>query len=55
MGNRLMDAARDGLAFAGVGLVSYGAWLVYKPAGFIACGVLLLAVSVVGVFRGRGE
>lgn len=54
MGTRFLEAARDIAAFAGVGLVSYGAWLVYPPAGFIACGVLLLIISAVGVFRGQG-
>lgn len=28
---------------AAVGLIGYGAWLIYEPAGFIAGGVLLLA------------
>lgn len=28
---------------AGLLLVSYGAWAVYEPAGFVAAGVLLLA------------
>jgi hypothetical protein len=36
----------DVLGFSGVGLVSYGAWLVYRPAGFIICGGLLLAAVV---------
>ncbi|YCK35163.1 hypothetical protein ACNF49_14070 [Actinomadura sp. ATCC 39365] len=31
---------------AGLGLVSYGAWLWWRPAGFIAAGVLLLADRV---------
>lgn len=26
----------------GMGLIAYGAWLVYEPAGFIVGGVLLL-------------
>lgn len=34
--------APDSMIMAGVGLVSYGAWLVYEPAGFITGGVLLL-------------
>jgi hypothetical protein len=36
-------ALRDMAGLAGVGLVSYGAWLAYHPAGFIAGGGLLLA------------
>lgn len=33
----------DGAGVAGVGLVAYGSWLVYAPAGFIVAGVLLIA------------
>lgn len=34
---------RDGAGLAGVGLVSYGAGLVYAPAGYITAGLLLIA------------
>jgi hypothetical protein len=37
---------RDACGVAGVVLLSYGAWLVYAPAGFITGGVLLLAGAV---------
>ncbi|WP_037852945.1 hypothetical protein [Streptomyces sp. NRRL S-1824] len=30
----------------GVGLVAYGAWLAWRPAGFLAAGALLLADQV---------
>ena len=30
---------------AGLLLVAWGAWLVYRPAGYIVAGVLLLAAS----------
>ena len=30
----------------GVGLVSYGAWLIYPPAGFITAGILLIVGSL---------
>lgn len=33
---------RDLAGLCGVGLVSYGAWLIYPPAGFIAGGILLI-------------
>ena len=33
---------RDLAGLCGVGLVSYGAWLVYPPAGFITGGLLLI-------------
>ena len=35
---------RDAAGLGGAGLCSYGAWLIYQPAGFIAGGVLLLWV-----------
>lgn len=34
---------RDLAGLSGVGLVSYGAWLVYPPAGFIVGGSLMIA------------
>ena len=34
--------ARDLAGLCGVGLVSYGAWLIYTPAGFITAGILLI-------------
>jgi hypothetical protein len=30
---------------AGAGLVSYGAWLAWAPAGFVVAGVFLLALD----------
>ncbi|WP_431861395.1 hypothetical protein [Azospirillum sp.] len=35
----------------GAGLVSYGAWLVYEPAGYIVGGAMLLTVGVVSALR----
>lgn len=37
---------RSAIAIGGAGLIAYGAWLVYAPAGFIVGGILL----IVGVF-----
>jgi hypothetical protein len=34
---------RDLAGLCGVGFVSYGAWLVYPPAGFIVGGSLMTA------------
>lgn len=39
----LPEALADLAGIAGAGLVSYGAALVYHPAGFIAGGALLVA------------
>jgi hypothetical protein len=33
---------RDLAGLCGVGLVSYGAWLIYPPAGFVVGGLLLI-------------
>ncbi len=34
---------RDLAGLCGVGLVSYGAWLIYPPTGFIVGGGLMIA------------
>ena len=34
--------ARVLAGLCGVGLVSYGAWMIYPPAGFITAGLLLI-------------
>lgn len=36
----------DTAGLAGVGLISFGSWLVYHPAGFIVSGALLLTLAV---------
>lgn len=36
----------DVAGLAGCASISYGAWLIYRPAGFIVAGILLLAGSV---------
>ena len=42
----------DMLLLVGGGLLSYGAGLAYRPAGFITAGLLLLAA---GVLASRGS
>jgi hypothetical protein len=44
----------DLLYFGGLGLVSYGAWTIYDPAGFIVAGVGLLFLGTAGAARPRG-
>ncbi|MEH6564633.1 MAG: hypothetical protein V7756_04830 [Halopseudomonas sp.] len=39
------DLVADAGGVIGAGALSYGAWLVYQPAGFIVCGLLLLAFA----------
>lgn len=48
-----MDAARLVLAILGSGLIGYGAWLHYPPAGFVAAGTLLFGVALLGALRAR--
>lgn len=43
--------ARDLAAVSGAGLVAYGAWLAYPPAGYVALGAMLLAVSIISARR----
>jgi hypothetical protein len=33
----------DAAGLAGIGLVIYGVWVIYAPAGFIVAGILLIA------------
>ncbi len=37
---------RDLFSIVGAGLVSYGAWLVFPPAGYIALGVIVLSATI---------
>jgi hypothetical protein len=48
---RRLAALPDLCALAGAGLLSYGAWLIYEPSGFIVGGALLLTTGVVGALR----
>jgi hypothetical protein len=47
-GAAAVKLAPDAIAVVGGSLLSYGAGLVYRPAGFIVGGALLLAVGVIG-------
>jgi hypothetical protein len=42
---RLADLAVDAAGFAGAGLIAYGVWLVFHPAGFVAAGGFLLGAA----------
>ena len=53
LGAILPTVLRDGAGLAGAGAVSYGAWLVYQPAGFIVGGLLLI-VGAILASRGDG-
>lgn len=43
---RLVETLTDFAGLAGAGLVSYGAWSVYPPAGFITAGLLLMTAAI---------
>lgn len=36
----------DLTGFAGAGLIAYGAWRIYEPAGFLVAGMLLIAFAM---------
>ena len=44
---------RDLAGLCGVGLVSYGAWLIYPPAGFIVGGSLLIVGALLAAVGNR--
>jgi hypothetical protein len=44
---------RDLAGLGGVGLVSYGAWLIYPPAGFIVGGSLLIVGALLAALGNR--
>jgi hypothetical protein len=44
--------ARDVVGIVGVGLVTYGAWLIYQPAAFLVSGGLLIMAAILLSRRG---
>jgi hypothetical protein len=44
---------RDLAGLGGVGLVSYGAWMIFPPAGFITAGLLLIMGSLLVAIGNR--
>lgn len=42
---------RDLTGLAGLAAVSYGAWLIYEPAGFIVAGAFAAALAVLTARR----
>lgn len=45
-------AFADLAGMGGLGAISYGAWLIYQPAGFIVAGALVVAIRYLAA---RGE
>jgi hypothetical protein len=54
-GAALLAALMAVRGLAALVLISYGAWLAYRPAGFVVAGVLLLADRVVDERGGRDQ
>ena len=44
---------RDLAGLSGVGLVSYGAWIISPPAGFITGGLLLIVGALLAALGNR--
>jgi hypothetical protein len=40
---------RDLMCVVGLGLIGYGAFLIYPPAGFLAPGIILTGIAIFGV------
>ncbi len=51
MNPKALATIRDLLGLVGVGAMSYGAWLIYEPAGFIVGGGILAGAAAIGAFR----
>ncbi len=51
MNRKAVVLIRDLFGLVGVGAISYGAWLIYEPAGFLVGGAILAAVAAVGALR----
>jgi hypothetical protein len=51
VGMTIAAAAPDLFAFVGAGLMAYGAWLIFKPVGFLVGGLFFLVVGGVGIWR----
>lgn len=47
IGRALPALARDAAGISGAGLIVYGAWLVYAPAGFVVGGTFLMLSALV--------
>lgn len=51
MKKHIAEHIPDALLVAGTVVLSYGAWLIYEPAGFIVGGVALLGLGVLAARR----
>jgi hypothetical protein len=51
---QIISLLPDALMICGAATASYGAWLIYEPAGYIALGIALIACGVL-IARGEGK
>ena len=49
----IAELLRDACGIVGIGLLGYGAWLWWEPAGFMVPGAALLGLAVGGALLGR--
>ncbi len=50
-----MPDVYDVMGALGIGLIGYGSWLIYPPAGLIAPGLLLVALAIAGGLKGQSH
>lgn len=46
LGRMARIVARDAIGLIGAASISYGAWLIYRPAGFIIAGAFCVVFAV---------
>ena len=51
MKNKLRSLFEDLSVFGGIGLLTYGSWLIYRPAGFLVAGAALTALGIAASIR----
>lgn len=50
--NKIVSLLPDALMISGGAALSYGAWLIYQPAGYIVAGILLVVAGVLSARAG---
>ena len=55
IGRAAPPLARDAIGLTGGGLIAYGAWLVYQPAGFIVAGAMMLIATLLLSQKNKAE
>lgn len=48
---KVMGLVRDLIAAIGAGLIAYGAWVAYAPAGLMIAGLFILVAAVLHANR----